>query len=352
MQSPSRLLLHETHAALGAVFGQRHGRPVVVSYGDPAGEDAAAWNGAGLVDLTDRGVLEVTGPQRQRFLQGMLSNEVADCQPGQGCRAALLTPKGHVLALLRALVDRDAVLLETDADRLEALRGTLEHHRVAAPVRFKVRDTAILGLVGLQAEQRLRAAGVAEAPLAPEDHVVAAVGGHEVRVVRAGDLPGGGFVLHASPEAAAAVWEALRAAGAHPVGREALDAFRVETLRPWYGDDVTEDNLLHEAGLVRECHSPTKGCYLGQETVARLEARGGHVNKALRRLRLSAPASSGAIVRAGGMDAGRVTTAAVSPRLGPIALAYVHRTHFAPGTAVEVDGAPATVVGSFVDDEP
>ena len=167
-----------------------------------------------------------------------------------------------------------------------------------------------------------------------------AIAGHPLRLVRAGDLPGGGFVLHAAPEDAAAVWEALRAAGARPVGRDVLDALRVEALRPWYGSDVTEQNLLHETGLVAECHSPAKGCYVGQEVVARLEARGGHVNKALRGLRLSAPAAAGAAVTAEGREVGRVTTAAVSPRLGPIALAYVHRDHFAAGTAVEVGRGP------------
>jgi folate-binding protein YgfZ len=143
------------------------------------------------------------------------------------------------------------------------------------------------------------------------------------------------------------VWQALRAAGARPVGFDALDALRVEAMRPWYGSDVTEENLLHEAGLVGECHSPAKGCYVGQEVVARLSARGGHVNKALRGLRLSAPTASGTSLTVEGKDVGRVTTAAVSPRLGPIALAYVHRSHFGAGSTVEVDGAPATVVTSF-----
>jgi folate-binding protein YgfZ len=131
------------------------------------------------------------------------------------------------------------------------------------------------------------------------------------------------------------------------VGHDALDVLRVEMLRPWYGSDVSEENLLHETGLVAECHSPAKGCYIGQEVVARLEARGGNVNKALRGLRLSAPASAGSAVTLEGREIGRVTTAAVSPRLGPIALAYVHRAHIAPGAGVEVGGAPATVVTSF-----
>jgi folate-binding protein YgfZ len=186
----------------------------------------------------------------------------------------------------------------------------------------------------------------------PEAHEVAALAGQAVRLVRAGDLPAGGFVLHAAPSGATAVWEAVRAAGARPVGQDALDALRVEALRPWYGSDVTEENLLHETGLVGECHSPAKGCYVGQEVVARLEARGGHVNKALRALRLTAAAAPGAPVSVEGKEVGRVTTAAVSPRLGPVALAYVHRSHFAPGTAVEVGGAPATVVTSFETGDP
>ena len=347
MPSTSDLPLHDVLAAAGARFAERRGQPVAASYGDTAGEYAAACEAAALLDLPLRAVLEASGPQRQKFLQGMLSHDVAGRQPGQGCHAALMNAKGAVQALVRVLVDKDVVLLETDFDRIGRLQGTLEHHRVAAPVRFAARPTSVLALLGPGAARVLSAAGIDSPPASPEAHQVVAIAGHPLRLVRAGDLPGGGFVLHAAPESAAAAWEALRTAGARPVGYDALDALRVEALRPWYGSDVTEDNLLHETGLVAECHSPAKGCYVGQEVVARLEARGGNVSRALRGLRLSAPAAAGAAVSVDGREVGRVTTAAVSPRLGPIALAYVHRGHFAPGTAVEVDGAPATVVTSF-----
>jgi folate-binding protein YgfZ len=106
---------------------------------------------------------------------------------------------------------------------------------------------------------------------------------------------------------------------------------------------VGEDNLLHETGLVGEYHSPSKGCYVGQEVIARLEARGANVNKVLRGLRLEAPVARGAAVLADGKDVGVVTTAAVSPRLGAIAMAFVHRSRAEAGTAVEVAGTPATV---------
>jgi folate-binding protein YgfZ len=347
MSSPPGLPLHQTHAAAGARFGERQGQPLVTSYGDPAGEYEAAQEGAALFDLALRGVLEASGPQRQKFLQGMLSQDVTGRQPGEGCLAALMSVKGGIQALLRVLVEKDVVLLETDLDRIGALLRTLEHHRVAAPVRFAVRPTVVLALVGPAASQVLGAAGVDSPPGALEAHRVVEVVGRPLRLVRAGDLPGAGFVLHVPPEGGADVWGALLRAGARPAGHDALDALRVEALRPWYGSDVTEENLLHETGLVDERHSPAKGCYVGQEVVARLQARGGNVNKALRALRLSAPATAGAAVHAEGREVGRVTTAAVSPRRGPIALAYVHRGHFAPGVAVEVEGSPATVVTSF-----
>jgi folate-binding protein YgfZ len=349
MPSPSDLLLYHAHLAAGARFGERRGQPVVGSYGDPGGEYAAVREHAAVADLPVRSVLEVCGPSRQSFLQGMLSHEVAGRAPGQGCRAALLTARSAVRALVRALVDDEAVVLETDFDCVGLLQEVLEHHRVAAPVRFAAQPTAVLTLLGPDAPGVLRSAGEELPPEEPEAHRVTRIEECAVRVVRAGDMPGGGFVLHTAPEAAAAVWHTLVSAGARACGLDALDTRRVETLRPWYGSDVTAENLLHETGLVAECHSPTKGCYLGQEVVARLEARRANVNKALRGLWLSAPAAPGTPLRADGKDVGRVTTAAVSPRLGPIALAYVHRGHLAAGTVVEAGGGPATITTSFED---
>ncbi len=326
--------------------GSQAPQALVDSYGDATAEYWAARDEAGFLELS-RGVLEVTGPGRLKFLQRMLSNDVAGRQPGQGCRAALLTPKGGVEALLRVLVENDRVALETEADRLSMLQQTLEHHRVAAPVRFARRPAAVLAVIGLRADRVVAAAEGAIPPGEGESHVGGTVADQRSRVARAGDLPNGGLVLHVAPESATAVRERLRSAGARPVGRAALDALRIEALRPWYGSDVTEANLLHETGLLAECHSSTKGCYLGQEVVARLAARGGNVNKALRGLKLTTASRAGETITAGGREIGRVTTAAVSPRLGPIAMGYVHRSHLAAGTVVEVAGAPAAVVTSF-----
>lgn len=311
-------------------------------YDDPAAEYAAAREGVALLDLRERGLLVATGPRRQEFLNGILSNELLRRPAGQGCLAALMDVKGHLQALMRALVTADSVVLEMAADRLAPVEATLHHYRVAAPVRLARPAAAVLGLVGPQAAALLASLGADVAGLAPEAHLASSLPGGEVRVARASDLPDG-FVLHALPEAAGLLWPALVEAGAQPLGRQALDALRVEQGLPWYGRDVSAENLLHETGLLALYHSPSKGCYLGQEVVARLEARGGNVSHALRGLRLEAPVTDGAELRVGQAAVGRVTTAGVSPRLGPVALAYVHRNHFAPGTRVDVAGVAATV---------
>jgi len=304
----------------------------------------AAREGAALVDLPDRGVLAVTGPLRQKFLHGVLSNDVLTLRPGQGRRAALMDAKGHLLALMRVLVGQTEVWLEVAGSRADLVEERLTFYRVAAPVRWERRPVEVIALLGPRAREVLARTGCDVPDLEPDAHVADAVAGQPVLVARAGDMPAQGYVLHAESAAAAAAAAALQSAGAVPIGRGALDALRIEDGRPWYGPDITEANLLHETGLVGEYHSPTKGCYVGQEVIARLEARGGNVNRALRGLRLKAAAEAGSAVTSEGKEVGRITTAAVSPRLGPIAMAYVHRSRFEPGTHVEVDRAAAAVV--------
>jgi folate-binding protein YgfZ len=310
---------------------------------DSAREYAAARAGAAVAHLP-RAVLAVTGPLRQKFLHGLLSNEVAGRTAGQGSLDALLDAKGHVLALMRVLVGGDTVWLELPAERLDEVERLLVHYRVAAPVRFARPASAVLTLLGPEARAVLGRAGAEVPDLAPEDHVSRTIAGAPALVARGSDLPAGGFALHVAADGAAAVRGALAGAGAAAIGPQTLDALRIEDGLAWFGADVTEANLMHEAGLVGRYHSPTKGCYVGQENIARLEARGGNVNKLLRGLRLGAPAAAGDVIAHEGAEVGRVTTAAVSPRLGPIAMGYVHRSRFEPGTAVEVGGAAATVV--------
>jgi folate-binding protein YgfZ len=173
--------------------------------------------------------------------------------------------------------------------------------------------------------------------------VAVVVAGKTAHVISAGDLPGQGLALHVEEGDRGTVVTALVEAGAVVLARDTLDALRIEEGRAWFGPDVTAENLLHELGHVAEYVSFSKGCYVGQEVVARLDARGGNVSKALRGLRLQGPAPAGTVLRADDKEIGRITTTAMSPRLGPIALAFVHRSHFEPGTVVDVGGLKATV---------
>jgi folate-binding protein YgfZ len=252
--------------------------------------------------------------------------------------------KGHLQLFLRVSVQDDAVVLEAPAARRDALEKTLVHYRVAAPVRFAAGDEQVMGIVGPGAVDAMRAAGALSVPdLAAESHATIVLAGVDVRLCRASDLPDAGFVLHVPAAGAEAVRAALDAAGALPVSRAALDALRIEEGKPWFEVDVTDKNLLHETGLLSEYHSFTKGCYVGQEVVARLVARGGNVSQRLSGLRLGEARAAGTVLRAGGKDAGRITTSAVSPRQGPIAMGYVHRDHTQPGTVLDADGTSATV---------
>lgn len=293
-----------------------------------SGYDAAR-RGKAFLPLPERGVLEAKGPDRVKFLQAMLSNDVSGLGVGQARLSALLTVKGHVQALLRVVATPQALLLEMSRDLLGAVEATLNHYRVAAPVRFQALPLRVIGVLGPEADTTLA--------LDP------GLAGRAMTKAAAQDLPAGGRVLYVSPEDEPVVEAALVASGASLLDRAALDALRVEEGRAWFGVDVTEESLLHETGMLLEFASMTKGCYLGQEVVARLEGRGANVSKALRGLRLASPVAAGTAVAADGAEVGRVTTAAVSPEFGPIALALLRRSHLEPEMAVDVGGIAGTV---------
>lgn len=344
-----RLFLHDRHEAAGAGFLQRRGWTLPAHYGGGTEGEALSWEYAAargrcaIVDLSDRALLAVTGRARQTLLHRLLSNEVTALRPGQGRRAALLDARGHPLAWVRVLVTAEAVLLETDSERRDLLRERLSAAPAGSPVRLASRGDVVLGLLGPGAGAVLRESGGLTPPPEPEGHAPGTVAGLPVRVVRAGDLPCQGLVLHAPPETAPALWATLCTVGARPLGRRALDALRVEQGRPWFGDDVTEEDLLPETGLVREFCAAGGADAVGLERLARPEDRPGRVGRWLRGLRLTSAVEAGAVVQRDSQPVGRVTTAAVSPRLGPVALAWLHRSVAAPGTELSAGGTGAVV---------
>lgn len=278
----------------------------------------------GLVDRSERGKLALTGSEAKSFLNGQVSNDVEALEPGRGLYAALLTPKGKMRGDLRVLeLGPPASELWLDCERvaLQALFDTIRVFKLGFDVELHKRTVqqALLSLVGPQART---VAGADEAGLgaAEHDNAQTEIGGAAAALVTT-DL---GVDVICAAEDADAVRAALVERGAGPVGEQAAEVLRVETGRPRYGIEIDESVIPEEAGLNERAVSFTKGCYVGQETVARLHYK-GKPNRHLRGLSLSAPAATGESLRMGEREVGRLGTVVDSPRLGPIGLALVRR---------------------------
>jgi folate-binding protein YgfZ len=285
----------------------------------------------GLVDRSERGKLALTGSEAKAFLHGQVTNDVEGLEPGRGCYAAFLTHKGKMLGDLRVLDVGDELLLDTERVALQELFNMIRRYKLGRDVELHKRtlETALLSLVGPEAR---RVAG-AEDLVAEHANRRAEIAGAEVVLV-ATDV---GIDVFAPADAKAAVVAEL---GVPAVGEEAAEVVRIEHGRPRFGIDLDDGVIPQEAGLNERAVSFTKGCYVGQETVARLHYR-GKPNRHLRGLRLSEPVAAGAVLRLGEKEVGRLTSVAVSPAFGPIGLALVRR-HAAPGDTVAVGEAGAT----------
>jgi folate-binding protein YgfZ len=284
---------------------------------------------AGLVDRSERAKLRLTGGEAAEFLQGQVTNDVEALSPGSGCYAALLNHKGKLRADMRVLRGEDWLWIDAEAIALRPLAHTVETYSLGRDVSWEdvTEQWAILSLVGPRARERLDVAP------AEEEHAFVE-GEHGLYV--ATDV---GVDVICPAADAGAVREAL---GVEPVDESVAECLRVESGRPRLGLDMGDDTIPQEAGLNERAVSFTKGCYVGQETVARLYYR-GKPNRHLRGLRLSEPAASGDPIVLGDKELGRVGSACESPRLGPIALAVVRR-EASPGDTVLVGGAEAEVV--------
>ncbi len=300
--------------------------------------------GAGWIRLERLGVIVVSGPNRVKFLHNLLSNDIAGLTPGTSRLAALMNIKGQQVAWMRVLAEADALICEVPVAVRESVVETLVHYKVGAPVRFATPDVKVFAVLGEAAPSQLKALGLQTVPMQPDTFVAATLDGPSVRLSRGRDVPASGFTLHVDAAAATAFEERLRSHLGDAVSTATLDTLRVEEGIPWHGIDVKEENILHETGQLEAYHSASKGCYLGQEVVARLEGRGGHVNKRLRGLRCAQVAAPGAEILGDDTAVGRVTSAGLSPEFGAIAMGFVHRSHAEPGKRVRVAGAEAGIV--------
>ena len=290
----------------------------------------------GLVDRAGRGRLALTGPDAKTFLQGQVTQDIEGLEPGRGAYAAFLTHKGKMRGDLRVLDLGDELLLSCERVSLQELFNMIRRYKLGSDVELHKR-TLEMGELSLIGPDARRVAGADALGAEEHDNVRAEIGGHPVVLV----ATDAGVDVFCAAERIEGVRGALVAAGAVEAGEAAAEVVRVERGRPRYGIDLDDSVIPQEAGLNERAVSFTKGCYVGQETVARLHYR-GKPNRHLRGLRLSAPVEPGTPLLLGEKEVGRVRSSVVSPANGPIALALVRR-EAAPGDTLAAGEATAEV---------
>ena len=349
--------LADFHRANGAVFMERDGRSLVAHFGDSTGEYRAVRSAVGLIDLTHRGLLQFTGPDRLSFLQGMLSNDLKSLNPFDGQYAAILTQQGKVVADVRVLCSLNSFYLDFWCNLKSKILDHLNRYLVADEVEIADRSAeyAMLSIQGPKAEALLRkVVGPFEFPIRPKQHAMVTIEGAAVCIVRDSDTGESGFDLIVPQASLQTIARSLsdlgKGFGGAWVGEEAHDILRLEAGVPRYGIDFSEENLLLEVGL-ENAVSFTKGCYLGQEVVERIRSR-GHVNKKLVGLLVGGSdiASAGDAIYVGDADVGQITSCAHSPALKQtIALGFIQKDFWPAGTNVVIKHNTAPIAATVAE---
>jgi aminomethyltransferase len=342
---PYPLLLHARHRDDGVLY-QPFGPWVVPWRFDGfLPEYHALRTGAGLVDVSHFAFLEVRGRDRLGWLHRLLSNDIQRLTPGRGCRAALLAPNGKLIAELLVLADEDAAWLMAEASRAAALQEALARYVFTEDVVLTAheRGRAVFAVQGPGAAEVLtQVLGRVTTLSSEEDHAALALDDIPVRLIRHRLAAAFGLLCIVEAARAPEAWHRLRtrgrASGLALAGWEALNAARLEAGRPWDGLDLDESTLLPETGLEAVLASETKGCYVGQEVVARMQTYGSPSRRLVGLVGegRDAPQAGDRLVR-GGEDVGRVTSGAFSPaRDRGIGFGYVKRGAYEAGTKVEI----------------
>jgi folate-binding protein YgfZ len=353
------LALREFHAEQGAVFTELQSMESVAHYGDVAAEYAALNQSVGLIDLSFRGRLCLLGADRVRLLHGQVTNDIKALKAGQGCYAAFTSPKGRMQADVHVYALAEELLLDFEPGLTQSLIERLDHYIVSDDVQA-VDVAEHYGLFSLQGPRALEVPGLLDPGLtvAPQSHGIVHRPDPElgdlywVNHARTGSQ---GVDVFVPTAAMGMVWDklslAVRSLGGRPVGGSALELARIEAGVPRFGVDMDESHLPPEAGLDRNGISYTKGCYIGQETIARIRTY-GQVTKALRGLRFDSGAPMpvrGDKVFHNGREVGSLTSVIQSPRLGcPIALGYVRKECNTLGTALVVRSASGVDVAAVI----
>lgn len=298
----------------------------------------------------ERARLRLVGRDAKRFLHGMVTNDITGLVPGRGCHAAMLTVKGKLLSTLCIYdLGDEGLLIELPAATAEAIRTALDRYLITddATLSDASLELAELGVYGLGAAAALQALGGVAGDLPPHHFISADTVSGRVRVARTPELGIPGFHLFAGTETLTALQAALKGQGATDLSDDQAEVLRVEAGIPRFGVDVDEERMPSEARL-DDVFSSTKGCYLGQEVVVRLRDR-GQLNRQLVGLRLPSadtpPPAGTRLAHASRANAGHLTSIVRSPRFALIALGYVHRSVWEPGTELQLVNAEGEPLG-------
>jgi tRNA-modifying protein YgfZ len=306
-------------------------------------EYSALHNGALFFDRSDRMRLRISGPKAAELVTGMVTNDVSSLVAGEGQYAAALTPKGKIVADLRIFAQEDALLIDTSAAAASGWKEMVRKYinpRIA-PYHDLTTELSDIGVFGRSSRSLVsRVTGIDDrelTALAPYSHLTRPFAESTITVARVPEMDLDGFEIFIPSETVGVLKTKLHAAGIAAGTNETWQIARVETGRPQWGSDMDDSTLPQEANFDElGAISYTKGCYIGQETVARVHFR-GHVNRFLRKLRFvarPAPPTGAELVDETGKVIGDIRSVALSPRFGGVALGMVRR-EILPGTTLQ-----------------
>jgi folate-binding protein YgfZ len=316
-------------------------------FGDVRAEFRALVSSSGVYERSVRAKIALTGSDRVRWLNGMVTNNIRDLEPGRGVYAFLLNPQGHILGDLYAYNRGESLLVDTDQAQVEKILAVFDKYIIMDDVEVaNISDQwSAIGITGLKSREALQAAGFGVPELKPLQFVEITWQQTTVTLVRGDNPQVKAFELWLAPGDTERVYEALTEAGAKPIGTRALELLRIAAGIPRYGVDIRERDLPQETEQERALNF-SKGCYVGQEIVERIRSR-GQVRRKFTGFEIAGQLpAGGSKIQAEGKEVGEITSAASLPTAGGerrLALGYIRREVAIPGKQVEAGGSAATV---------
>lgn len=333
----------QAEALGGASLGEYRGATTAARFTDPANELAALHGACAVYDLGFRVKISLTGSDRVRWLNGMVTNNIRDLAAGHGVYAFLLNPQGHILGDLYAYNRGESIVVDTDRSQAEKVLATFDHYIIMDDVEVKnlSDEMTALGVAGPRGRDVLKAAGFDIPEMQALQIHCAAWRGVDYTLV-CGELANWEVWINSAE--VRRLWDALLAAGATPVGFEALELRRIECGIPAIGIDIRDRDLPQETEQERALNF-SKGCYVGQEIVERIRSRGA-VHRKFSGFLVDSQVTPGSKIAANGKDVGEITSVAAldTARNQRIALGYIRREIGIPGREVMIGTTKATVV--------